>query len=81
MTVTLFDDHGALPMIFVPTTVQPAVMSVVAVLGSRPTKLTAGPVVAAITVNAPIAANPNTKFLSTGYTWKAYSYSRQRGTS
>jgi hypothetical protein len=35
MTVTLLDDHGALPTIFVPTTVQSAVMSVVAVLGSR----------------------------------------------
>jgi hypothetical protein len=81
MTVTLLDDHGALPAIFVPTTVQPAVMSVVAVLCSRATKLTACLVVAAISVHAPIAANPNTEFLGTGHTWKAYSYCRQRSTS
>jgi biotin transporter BioY len=80
MTVTLLDDNGALPTIFVPTTVQTAVMSVVAVLGSRSTKLTAGPVVAAISVHAPVAANTNAELLSISNTWKAYSYRRQRST-
>jgi biotin transporter BioY len=81
MTVTLLDDNGALPTIFVPTTVQTAVMSVVAVLGSRPAKLTACPVIAAISVHAPVAANTNAELLSIGNTWKAYSYRRQRSTS
>jgi hypothetical protein len=81
MTVTLLNNHGAFPAILVPTAVQTAIMSVVAVLGSRPTKLTASPVVAAISVHAPIAANTNAELLSTDHTWKAYSYRRQRSTS
>jgi hypothetical protein len=71
MTVTLLNDHGALPAILVPTSVHPAVMSVVAVLGSRTTKLMACPIIAAISVYAPIAPNTNAEFLSTGHTWKA----------
>ena len=63
MTVTLLDDRSALPTIFVPTTVQPAVMSVVAVLGSRPTKLAAGSVVAATSVIA-IEASIIAEFLA-----------------
>jgi hypothetical protein len=38
MAMTTLDNDSTLATIFVPTTVQPAVMSVVAVLGSRPTK-------------------------------------------
>jgi hypothetical protein len=81
MTVTLLNNHGALPTIFVPTTVQTAIMPIVAIFGSRPTKLTAGPIVVAISVHATIAANADVELLSTRNTWKAYSYRRQRSTS
>ena len=58
MTVTLLDDHRALSAILVPTTVKAAVMSVVAILSSRPTELTARPVIA-ISMHTPVAANTN----------------------
>ena len=38
MAMTLLDDHGSLPAIFVPTTVQTAIMSIVPVLRSSTTK-------------------------------------------
>jgi hypothetical protein len=66
MAMTLLDDHGSLPAIFVPTTVQTAIMSIVAVLRSSTTKLTARTILAAISVHVPIAANTNAKLLSTG---------------
>jgi hypothetical protein len=81
MTVTLLNDHGAFPAIFVPAAMQTAVMSIVAVLGSRPAKLTACPMIPTISVHAPVAAYTNAKLLSTGNTRKAYSYRRQRRTS
>jgi biotin transporter BioY len=81
MTVTILDDHGALPAIFVPATVQTAIMPIVAIFGSRSAELTACPIVAAISVHAPIAANADAELLSTCNTWKAYSYRRQRSTS
>jgi hypothetical protein len=81
MTVTPLDDHGALPAIFVPTTVQTAIMPIVSVLGSRSTKLTACPVVAVMSVHAPVAANAHAELLSAGNAWKAYSYRRQRSAS
>jgi hypothetical protein len=66
MAMTLLDDHGSLPAIFVPTTVQTAIMSIVAVLRSSTTKLTARTILSAISVQVPIAANTNAKLLSTG---------------
>jgi hypothetical protein len=57
MVMTLLDDHGSLPAIFVPTTVQTAIMSIVAVLGSSTTKLTVRTIIAAISGHVPIAAN------------------------
>jgi len=81
MTVTLLDDHGALPTIFVPTTVQTSIMPIVPIFGSRTTKLTAWPIVAAISVHAPVAANADAELFSTCNTWKAYSDRRQRSTS
>jgi biotin transporter BioY len=71
MTVTLLDDHGALPTIFVPTTVQTAIMPIIAIFGSRSAKLTVRPIVAAISVHAPVAAYSNAELLSTGNTWKS----------
>jgi len=81
MTVTLLDDHSTLPTIFVPTTVQTSIMPIVAILGSRSTKLTACPIVAAVSVHAPVTANADAEPLGTCNTWKTYSYRRQRGTS
>jgi len=81
MTVTLLDDHSTLPTIFVPTTVQTSIMPIVAIFGSRSTKFTACPIVAAISVHTPVAANADAELLSTCNTWKAYSYRRQRSTS
>jgi biotin transporter BioY len=71
MSVTLLDDHGPLPAIFVPTTVQTAIMSIVAVLGPSPPKLTACTILAAISVRVPVPANTNAELLSTGNTWNA----------
>jgi len=76
MTVTLLNDHGALPTIFVPTTMQTAIMPIVTIFGSRSTKLTTCPIVAAVSVHAPVAANADAELLSTCNTWKAYSYRR-----
>jgi hypothetical protein len=81
VAVTLLDNYGSLSAIFVPTTVQATIMSIVSVLGSRSTKFAACAILAAISVHAAVAANTNAELLSAGDTWDAQSYCRQRGTS